>query len=700
MQNSDNPELDLAMRIVESTGASLFLTGKAGTGKTTFLRKLRTQSPKRMVVVAPTGVAAMNAGGVTIHSLFQLPFGPIVPGHRYEVSRFTREKINIIRTIDLLVIDEISMVRADVLDGISDVLRRFRDPGKPFGGLQLLMIGDLHQLSPVVRDEDWTLLRGHYGTPYFFSSLALRQISFESVELQKVYRQSDASFLDLLNQVRDNCMDDACLLALNARYQPDFFQGQTEGYITLTTHNNQAQKINQSQLDLLPGHAETFPAAIEGEFAEANYPTEKNLVLKIGAQVMFLRNDSEGEKRYFNGKIGRVKSMNSEGIKVECDGDGSLVLVEPVDWENTKYQVNEETKEIESEILGTFKQYPLKLAWAITIHKSQGLTFEKAIIEASASFAHGQVYVALSRCKTLEGLVLSSPLHPGSVISDASVNGFSKSMGERLPNGDKLQSLQLQYQEDLLRDLFDFSQFVRHWGHVSKIVQENERVLRGIGLTNLGEIHLAVRINLLEVGNKFKAQLHRLVLDQARIEGNKAIEERVHKACAYFLEKVNEQLDVLENLSWRTDNKDVKKNLSAALEHVAQFWKYKSLCIIHPYHNGFRTKNYLSTRATALIDSSAFKLTVVTKSSGDDLHSRLIHWRSVKADQWGVEPHQVLPQNTLEELTRKAPQTMENLVKVKGFGKKKTAEFGREVILLVRKYMEDNGRPFVEELIW
>jgi hypothetical protein len=694
MQESTNPELDLAFRIAQTTGASLFLTGKAGTGKTTFLRRLRDESPKRMVVVAPTGVAAMNAGGVTIHSLFQLPFGPIVPGQKVQVSKFTREKIQIIRTIDLLVIDEISMVRADVLDGLNDVLCRFRNKEKPFGGVQLLMIGDLQQLSPVARDEEWSLLRAHYETPYFFSSKALQFIPYESIELVKVYRQSDAHFLHLLNQVRDNSMDATCLQELNARYKPEFLQGNTDGYITLTSHNHQAQSINQAKLAALSSPTRTYSAIIEGDFNESIYPTEENMVLKEGAQVMFLRNDPQ--QRFFNGKIGCVESLHGDEIIVRCDGDHSLVVVERVDWENVKYQVSDETQEIESKILGTFQQYPLKLAWAITIHKSQGLTFEKAIVEAGSSFAHGQVYVALSRCKTLEGLVLSSPLHLRSVILDATVKGFATGMGERTPDDPMVYKLQLQYQEELLRDLFDFSEFDRHWNYATKIVREHERVLFGIGLAQLGEIHLAVRTGIQEVGTKFKNQMRNLVCEHGGVEVNDALQLRVRKASQYFQQKVDEQLEVLKHISWKTDNKEVKKQLTDPLEHTAQYFKYKSLSFVYCAHNAFHTKEYLYMRARALLESASYKLKAVAKVSADDLYSRLNTWRVRKAEEWGLEPYLVIPQKTMDELVRKPPQTVSELSKIKGIGKKRVDEYGAEIVKLVRQYLEDNDRLTVK----
>ena len=319
-----NPELELAYRFVQYTGKNIFLTGKAGTGKTTFLRNLKEQSPKRMVVVAPTGVAAINAGGVTIHSMFQLPFGIYLPEYRHAQNNqqskgFTREKLNILRSIDLLVIDEISMVRADLLDSVDDVLRRTRRTNHPFGGVQLLMIGDLQQLSPVAREEEWNILKQHYETPYFFSSNALKHSSYLTIELKKVYRQSDKRFIDLLNKIRENCVDRECLAELNKRYDPEFAKGEHEGYITLTTHNAQAQQINQSRLDKLPSKAYTFNATIDGDFPEHSYPTEERLTLKKGAQVMFVKNDPSPEKLFYNGKIGKIVEISNESISVQCD---------------------------------------------------------------------------------------------------------------------------------------------------------------------------------------------------------------------------------------------------------------------------------------------------------------------------------------------------------------------------------------------
>lgn len=400
------PQLKLALDFVETTGKNIFLTGKAGTGKTTFLHNLKKSTSKRMVVVAPTGVAAIGAGGVTIHSFFQLSFGPQLPENLYkkgEVSglqRFNKTKINIIKSLDLLVIDEISMVRADLLDGIDRVLRRFKNRYKPFGGVQLLMIGDLQQLAPIAKDNEWAILQEFYESVFFFSSKALQQTNFVSIELSEIFRQSDQYFINLLNKVRNNELDTNSINELNKRYIPNFNPNDKDGYITLTTHNHQAKSINDAKLNALKTEAKTFEATVKGNFPEHSYPTDYNLTLKVGAQVMFVKNDPTYEKQFFNGKIGTLEDIDDEGLYVQCPDDPSPILVTPLTWENTRYTLDRNTKMIKEETTGSFTQYPLKLAWAITIHKSQGLTFDRAIIDAQAAFTHGQVYVALSRCRT------------------------------------------------------------------------------------------------------------------------------------------------------------------------------------------------------------------------------------------------------------------------------------------------------------
>ena len=538
-----NPQLELAYDFLEYTGVNVFLTGKAGTGKTTFLRELKRRSPKRMIVVAPTGVAAINAGGVTIHSFFQLPFGPYVPGSSDTVERgeklqythkFNREKINIIKTIDLLVIDEISMVRADLLDAVDDMLRRYRSKNEPFGGVQLLLIGDLQQLAPVVKEDEWALLKQHYASAFFFHSKALAATRYVAIELKHVYRQQDREFVDLLNRVRENRVDAAVLGMLNRRYVPGFKPSDDEGYITLTTHNHQAQRINDVKMAELSTRAYSFKAEVKDNFPTYSYPTEETLVLKQGAQVMFVKNDSSPEKRYYNGKIGKITAINDRSIEVVGKEDGLKIQVTPEEWTNTRYTLDEETREITETVEGTFKQYPLKTAWAITIHKSQGLTFERAIVDANAAFAHGQVYVALSRCKTFEGLVLSSPVTVRSLVSDGAIDEFVREAEQKEPNKEELQQARQSYFRELLLEQFDYETIRWRLHYLYRVLDEQLRRLYPDWVERYRVAGAKCAEELLAVAERFQNQLERLMPEEGNYEADPVIADRVKKGAEYF----------------------------------------------------------------------------------------------------------------------------------------------------------------------
>lgn len=419
-----NFELDVARFIVEKTDMSLFLTGKAGTGKTTFLREVVRYTKKKCIVLAPTGIAAVNAGAMTIHSFFQFGLGPFVQGVIEPKSdfRINKSKLELIRHLQLLIIDEVSMVRADLMDHIDVELRRIRRNSKPFGGVQLLMIGDLQQLPPIAHGGEDELLRQYYKTLYFFSSAALKSMKYSCIELKNVYRQTDRHFIDILNHARNCTLTSQDISDLNARYIPGFSPKPEDGYIRLMTHNRQVDNVNETELEKLDSKPYTFVAAVTGTFPEESYPTADSLTLKQGAQVMFIKNDPE--RRFINGTLGEVKSIDKNSIAVRLTESGTVIDVEPMEWQNIRYQFDEESKEISSKQIGRFKQYPLKAAWAITVHKSQGLTFDKAIIDVHAAFSPGQAYVALSRCRTLDGLVLSSPVSASVFMRDNAVDAY------------------------------------------------------------------------------------------------------------------------------------------------------------------------------------------------------------------------------------------------------------------------------------
>lgn len=419
-----NFELDVARFIVEKTDMSLFLTGKAGTGKTTFLREVVRYTKKKCIVLAPTGIAAVNAGAMTIHSFFQFGLGPFVQGVIEPKSdfRINKSKLELIRHLQLLIIDEVSMVRADLMDHIDVELRRIRRNSKPFGGVQLLMIGDLQQLPPIAHGGEDELLRQYYKTLYFFSSAALKSMKYSCIELKNVYRQTDRHFIDILNHARDCTLTSQDISDLNARYIPGFSPKPEDGYIRLMTHNRQVDYVNETEMEKLDSEPYTFVAAVTGTFPEESYPTADSLTLKKGAQVMFIKNDQE--RRFINGTLGEVKSIDKNSIAVRLAESGTVIDVEPMEWQNIRYQFDEESKEISSKQIGRFKQYPLKAAWAITVHKSQGLTFDKAIIDVHAAFSPGQAYVALSRCRTLDGLVLSSPVSASVFMRDNAVDAY------------------------------------------------------------------------------------------------------------------------------------------------------------------------------------------------------------------------------------------------------------------------------------
>jgi len=718
----NNPELQLAWQFIENTGTHLFLTGKAGTGKTTFLRRLKEQSPKRMVILAPTGIAAINAGGVTIHSFFQLSFAPFVPETTFNSSqthyRFSKEKRNIIRSMDLLVIDEISMVRADLLDAIDSALRRYRDREKPFGGVQLLMIGDLQQLAPVVKENEWEMLKNYYETPYFFASRALRETVYMTIELKTVYRQSDTFFLSLLNKIRENQADDEVLNELNRRYQPGFRPRKEEGYIRLTTHNYQAQKVNDNELASLPGQTYSFRAEIDGTFPEYLYPADEVLTIKAGAQIMFLKNDPSSEKRYYNGMIGEVAAVNDAGMIVRGKDNGDEFQLLPEEWGNYKYVLNEETKEITEEIEGTFRQYPIRLAWAITIHKSQGLTFERAIIDARNSFAHGQTYVALSRCKTLEGMVLESPLRREAIISDSTVDDFTKEVERNKPGNRQLHDMQKAYFFDLLSDLFNFYSLDQAYKRLLRLIDEDLYKLYPKQLAEYKELAPHIKEKIVEVSQRFRNQYTRLINGSDDYAADQGLQERVRSGAGYFRKELEPVRALFEKTNMPLDNKELRKQLNERLQALDDALWIKESLLEAMMGQPFTVTGYLKLKAKVTLSleddsssgsspkvpkekrerkgrkertrsSSKAKVEVPTDILYPELYRTLSEWRAAKAREVSLPAYIIMQQKALMGIVNLLPDTPEALEAIPYFGAKGVQKYGLEILGIIREYLKN-----------
>lgn len=696
-----NKALNLAFNFVQYTGQNIFLTGKAGTGKTTFLKSLKERLPKRMIVVAPTGVAAINAGGVTIHSFFQLSFAPQIGIEQEQIRqmRFNKQKINIIRSLDLLVIDEISMVRADILDAIDRVMRRFKNGRKPFGGVQVLMIGDLQQLAPVIKNDEWGLLKREYETGYFFSSKVLKQAPFVSIELTHVFRQQDDRFISILNKVRDNQLDQEAVTELNKRHIHDFKHTDDDGYITLCTHNIQAERLNNAKLRLLPARTHTFKAEVEGKFPEYSYPTEAELKLKVGAQVMFVKNDPEPEKQFYNGKIGKITKIDSDCISVKCPDDEFEIEVSPLVWENVKYSINEKTAEITEEREGAFKQMPLKLAWAITIHKSQGLTFERAIIDAEASFAHGQVYVALSRCKTLEGMVLSTPISSRSIINDGTVTGFIHQVEENQPGEKELLTAKYAYQKELITELFKFNLATYLVRALNKLAEEHKGSFPQNLLDLFRKMQIGSQNELQEVADKFQVQIEKYLAENPDVEQNQKLQERIGKAAGYFDEKLKEIIATpLDIADLDIDNKAVKKQLQNTVANLTDEVETK-LAGFETCKKGFNVKEMLSAQAVAQIDTkqSATKKRKAKAVPDTEnvphrqLYNLLRSWRYERAAELDIPAYFIFSQKSLVEMVHYLPSDSAALGLINGMGEQKIKQFGTDIIQMIQHYCDENS---------
>lgn len=708
-----NQQAQLAWDIIENTNTNIFLTGKAGTGKTTFLRRLKEESSKRIVVVAPTGIAAINAEGVTIHSFFQLSFAPFIPDAQYKLKeqqyRFSKQKIRVIQSIDTLVIDEISMVRADLLDAVDNVLRRFRKNNLPFGGVQMVMIGDLGQLAPVAKDDEWKMLSRYYDTPYFFSSLALKSTRYAIVELKTVYRQSDSHFVELLNRVRDNRADDSVLAALNSRYIPNFQPPVEEGYIRLTTHNFQAQQENDRQLALLPGKPYTYEASITGKYPEMLFPTEQTLTLKEGAQVMFVKNDSSADKAFYNGMIGTVTEINEKNFFVRTKDTGVVIKVEPEQWENTRYDINERTNEITEEVEGTFTQFPVKPAWAITVHKSQGLTFDRAIIDVQRAFTHGQTYVALSRCRTLEGLVLSAPLPMSAIIRDGAVDDYVSRAAEHTPTEGQIDLLRRDYYLSVISELFDFRPLMDAFNRMLDLLMGHFRRSYPKLIIEYKARLGIIKTQLYDVAERFKLQYNQIVISTASYQDDVHLQERLTKGAAYFARTISDIEMLVKNTDVKTDTPDVKKQVAELLTTLKELVMQKRALLNYVKDEGFSLNEYQHQRAVVFMgkDNAGAKKTVARPKSPVKeksavkpkveaavpelkvLHPKVLdaltEWRRQRALKAHMPTYCILQQKAIIAIANLLPQDKEALARIPFCGNVKAEKYGDEILAVVKE---------------
>jgi hypothetical protein len=697
MENT-SPYYQLAHDFALFTNRSIFLTGKAGTGKTTFLHKLKKETKKQMAVVAPTGVAAINAGGTTMHSFFQLPFTPYLPTSEGRKNLIEKMKMQgarrkVLQELELLVIDEISMVRADVLDSVDTILRhvRYRN-NEPFGGVQVIFIGDMFQLSPVATDEEWRMLSQYYSSPYFFHSHVIQQQQPVYIELDKIFRQTNGDFIRVLNEVRNNCLSDSGLKLLQSRYNPSFVPPSDDTYITLTTHNYKADQINAEEIAKIKGKIYSFDAEIQGEYPEKSYPTEKTLELKIGAKVMFLKNDTETPRRFFNGKIGVVESIDEDSISIKCPDDFEAIELNKAVWENIRYSTNPTTKQIEEDELGKFIQYPLRLAWAITIHKSQGLTFDKAVIDAGAAFAAGQVYVALSRCRSLEGMVLLSKINPSTIQNDRQIVEHEQN---KLP----AEELEIQlnesinlYRNFILFQLYDFKNLVGHANRLLKEVTEVESSFNEETVPFLKDI-VRQSQSLQDVAEKFQGQLLRILNERPVIE--EYLQERLDAAGDFFNEKALQLMETLRQSPAVSDSRANASEYNDAIKMIFSNIAQKSF-LMKGLKQHFSVEDYFALKNTFTLPEFTVNAYAKTTSKQKlttrqpELYRRLLLLRNQICEPRDLPIYLVAGSVTLNEMSDFLPQNERDLLQISGFGPAKVEKYGKLFLDLILAYCKEH----------
>jgi len=681
------------MEMVEKTNRSLFITGKAGTGKTTMLRNIVSRKFKKTIVVAPTGVAAINAEGVTIHSFFQLPIRPLLPTPEARRWLFSEQQVRssrreLFRELELLIIDEISMVRADVLDAIDAVLRYYRrKPDVPFGGVQVVMFGDLYQLPPVITDVEWNMMSPYYRSLYFFDSLVVSEIQPAVVELDTIFRQSDIKFINLLNELRNNRLSSASFEMLSERHQPGFQLEDDDDRILLTTHNAKADDVNMRELAKLKSKSKLFTAVVEKDFPEKSYPTDFELELKEGAKVMFVMNDRQTPRRYYNGMIGRVVEIDGDKVYVDCDNYPDVIEVGRETWENKSYKLNKTTNEIEETLLGTFAQMPLRLAWAITIHKSQGLTFDKVVIDAAAAFASGQVYVAFSRCRSLEGIVMTTMVNASSLRVDQRVAAYCATAMNESDFRRLLEEDKRAYRKVLMLDLFDLKPLyaltlelrARTIGHASSFTE---------GLADFVQQLTDNASSMATVASRFQQQIRGL-------DDNK-LQERIKAAVGYFVPLLEADIQKIISSDFSTESKDLAKTYVDTLHEYFDLLS-KKVYIMRGVEDDCSVDMFFNVRARfvpAKFNVKAYALERFEKT--DDiqnpvLYKRLCGWRRAYCEDYNIPLFSMLTNQVLKDVSAYLPRTKKELERIKGFGKVKVEKYGTECLKIVEKYCKDQG---------
>ena len=697
MENT-SPYYQLAQDFALFTNRSIFLTGKAGTGKTTFLHKLKKETKKQMAVVAPTGVAAINAGGTTMHSFFQLPFNPYLPtaeGRKNLIEKMKMQgsRRKVLQELELLVIDEISMVRADVLDSVDTILRhvRYRN-NEPFGGVQVIFIGDMFQLSPVASDDEWRMLSQYYSSPYFFHSHVIQQQQPVYIELDKIFRQTNGDFIRVLNEVRNNCLSESGLKLLQSRYNPLFVPPSDDTYITLTTHNYKADQINAEEIAKIKGKIYTFDAEIQGEYPEKSFPTEKTLELKIGAKVMFLKNDTETPRRFFNGKIGMVESIDEDTISIKCPDDFEAIELSKAVWENIRYSTNPTTKQIEEDELGKFIQYPLRLAWAITIHKSQGLTFDKAVIDAGSAFAAGQVYVALSRCRSLEGMVLLSKINPATIQNDRQIVEHEQNKLQVEELEIQLDESRNQYRNFILFQLYDFKNLVGQSTRLLKEVTEVESSFNEETIPFLNNI-VQQSQSLQDVAEKFQGQLLRILNERPVVE--EYLQERLDAAGDFFNEKALQLIETLRQSPAVSDSRANAVEYNDGLKMIFSNITQKSFLMKGLKHH-FSVEDYFILKNTFTVPEFTVNAYAKTTSKQKlttrqpELYRRLLHLRNQICEPRDLPIYLVAGSSTLNEMSDFLPQNERDLLQISGFGPAKAEKYGKLFLDIILAYCKEH----------